>query len=112
MEFWESLKLTVHTLADLGLAENAADSLLWHECQRRGLVLLTANRNKHGPDSLEATIREHNALASLPVFTLADPKRVLQDKPYAYRVAESLLGYLLSIDHVLGAGRLFLPRGS
>lgn len=59
------------------------------------LVLITGNRNDDGADSLEATIRNENQPDSLPVITIADQDRVLQDRLSAERVAESLLDYLL-----------------
>jgi hypothetical protein len=34
---------------------------------------------------------------------------VLRDRVYAEKVAESLLDYLLRIDEVRGAGRLYVP---
>jgi hypothetical protein len=70
---------------------------------------VTANRNADGPDSLEATLRTQNTATSLPVFTIADAKRVLRSREYAERVALRLLDYLLDIDRVRGAGRLYLP---
>jgi hypothetical protein len=72
-------------------------------------VLLTSNRNADGPDSLEATIRAENQPDSLPVITISNHERVLQDRQYAERVAESLLDYLERIDEVRGTGRLYVP---
>ncbi len=46
---------------------------------------------------------------SLPVFTIADANRVVNDRDYARRVAEKLLEYLLMIDGVRGAGRMYVP---
>lgn len=81
-------------------------------CQHKELVLITANRNHDGEDSLEATIRRENTPHSLPVLTLADADRILFilfDPVYADHVAEKLLQYLLEIDLVRGTGRLYLP---
>ena len=61
----------------LGLPYNTSDRDLWQLCQQREIVLLTANRNDEGPNSLEATIRTLNAPSSLPVLTIADPELVL-----------------------------------
>ncbi len=108
-EIWAEINCGVFTLADLGLAANTPDSLIWHTCQQRRLVLITGNRNSKGPDSLEATIRLHNQLDSLPVLTLADADRVLVDRPYAERVAEKVLERLLEIENYCGSGRLFVP---
>src|SRR5438132_13654262 len=108
-EIWTSLALPIYRFADLSLASTTSDALVWQLCQERQLILLTANRNKEGPDSLEATIQASNQPTSLPVFTLADPDRVQNDRAYAHLVAERLLQYLLEIDRVRGTGRLYLP---
>jgi hypothetical protein len=108
-EFWLSLGLILYDFEDVGLDPKVADDVLWHVCQQQQIVLITANRNHDGPDSLEATIRAHNTLTSLPVFTIADDQRVLTSKDYAERVALKLLDYLLDIDRVRGAGRLYIP---
>ena len=71
----------------LELSYNAPDALIWRTCQREGLVLITGNRNDDGADSLEATIRNENQPDSLPVITIADADRVLQDRLYAEKVA-------------------------
>jgi hypothetical protein len=108
-DLWKGLGLSVVSFPALGLSYNSPDVVIWRTCQREGLVLITGNRNDDGPDSLEAVIREENKPESLPVLTLANPNRVLQDRLYAETVAESLLGYLMRIDEVRGAGRLYVP---
>jgi hypothetical protein len=74
-DLWEGLNVHVRTFPELGLAPNASDALIWHTCQQHQLVLITANRNKHGADSLEATIPADNTPSSLPVLTFASPRR-------------------------------------
>ena len=71
---------------------------------------MTANRNDDGPDSLEAVIRDRES-AGQPAgrHNLETPGRVLKDRLYAERVAERLLEYLMRIDEVRGAGRLYVP---
>ena len=108
-ELWMGLGLSVVSFPGLSLPYNASDALIWRTCQREGLVLITGNRNDDGADSLEATIRNENQPDSLPVITIADQDRVLQDRLYAEKVAESLLDFLLRIDQVRGAGRLYVP---
>jgi hypothetical protein len=93
----------------VGLAANASDAAVWSFCQQEELILLTANRNEAGPDSLEAILRARNSPTSLPVFTLADPRHFEVSREYAERVAERLLEYLMDIDQFRGTGRLFLP---
>ncbi len=108
-EIWLSLDLPIWSFADLSLTPDASDAAVWHACQRNEVILITANRNDDGDDSLQATIQTHNSPASLPVFTISEPKRVLRSSEYANRVVESLLEYLVDIDKVRGAGRLWLP---
>jgi hypothetical protein len=108
-ELWLSLKLPVETFETLGLTRDSPDVEVWKVCQSRQVILVTANRNQEGPDSLESAIRERNEAGSLPVFTIAAPRAVLASKAYAERVAVRLLDYLLDIDKYRGAGRLWLP---
>jgi hypothetical protein len=108
-DLWLGLNLRVWTFEDLGLKTDAPDADLWHICQDHQIVLITGNRNSEGPDSLEATIKQHNNANSLPVLTLADPKALSQGGIYAGRVVETMLQYLLEIDNVRGTGRLYLP---
>ncbi len=108
-DLWRELNVTVYNLDDLGLPTDASDLELWQRCQERDLVLLTANRNLEGDDSLEATIRRLNRSESLPVLTLSNPLRIIQDKRYAHLVAERLCEYLIEIDRYRGTGRIFLP---
>jgi hypothetical protein len=58
-ELWHHLNLTTPTFAELGLHPRSPDTNVWLMCQAEQLVLITANRNDDGPDSLEATIRTH-----------------------------------------------------
>ena len=106
---WEVLHLTPISLADLGLPSDASDRAVWEACQREQVILLTANRNDAGPDSLEATIQQYNTPASLPVFTLANEQRVLRNRLYAAAVAYQLLECLFDIDRYRGTGRLYVP---
>src|SRR5205085_2558935 len=97
------------TFGDFGLGNEAPDKLVWDTCQREQLVLVTANRNFDGPDSLEAAIRASNTPTSFPVFTLSNPDRFLNDRDYANEVADSVLEKLFDMDYHRGAGRLFVP---
>ncbi len=78
-------------------------------CQRAQVVLVTANRNDAGPESLEATIQHHNTPQSLPVFTLANDQRVLRDRPYAETVADRLIAALFDIDSYRDTARIYVP---
>ncbi len=108
-ELWAELGLEVMTFARLGIPGTTPDDELWRLCQREQIVLLTANRNHDGPDSLEAVIRNENRAGSLPVFTLGDADRVAESREYAVRTAVQLLDHLLRIDDLRGTGRLYLP---
>jgi hypothetical protein len=108
-ELWDEMALPLYTFADLGIRIDSADAEVWHRCQERAILLITANRNHHGPDSLEAVIRRDGTIDSLPVLTLADAERVVQDREYAAVVAERLIDICLDVDRVRGTGRLYLP---
>src|SRR4051812_48572775 len=75
-EFWADLGVPVFAFEDVGLPPSAPDIDVWESCQRRGLVLVTGNRNAESETSLEATIRTRGTIASLPVFTLANRDRI------------------------------------
>jgi hypothetical protein len=107
--FWDELRLRAFRFADLALRDSMPDDLLWEFCQREELILLTNNRNRSGQDSLDATIRVRNTVTALPVFTIANPRRVLRDRRYAEVVALRLLEILQDVDAVRGVGRLYLP---
>lgn len=104
-DLWYELGLVIQTFPALSLASDASDAVIWRLCQREGLVLITANRNKHGPDSLEAVIWAENQ----PVITVANADRVLRDRRYAERVAERRFDYLMRINEVRGTGRIYVP---
>ena len=59
-------------------------------------------------DSLEQTIREENTTASLPVLTVSASRR-LRDKQYRETCAERLVEFVMDLENLCGAGRLFLP---
>ncbi len=109
LEFWGALGLAALHFSDIGLDPKVGDRVMWHLCQAHELVLSTGNRNAHGPDSLEETIRRDNTPTSLPVLTLADPDRVFHEGDYAERVIGKLVDVLERIDSLRGTGRLYLP---
>lgn len=108
-ELWDDLGLIVESFPGLGLAHDASDAVIWRACQREGLVLITANRNRRGPDSLEAVIQAENQPHSLAVVTIGDANRVLKDRLYAEQAAICLLERLLAIDDLRGTGRIYVP---
>jgi hypothetical protein len=114
-EEWDRLDVPVESFASIGLLPDTDDRTLWSVCQARGLILVTANRNHDGVDSLEAAIRDGGPTA-LPVLTYGNATRILTDPSYAEAAAISLLGYLLDLidrpETVLGTGRLYLPKST
>ena len=107
---WQAMNLSSFaTLDQLGMDASASDREIWLFCQHEGFLLFTANRNMDGEDSLEAVIRRHGRHNSLPVLTLADPDRVLEDAAYrelcAYRIAE----IAIETDSSRGITRMFIP---
>ncbi len=65
-DLWNALGLSAVTFPALGLAFDSSDALVWRTCQKEEFVLITANRNKRGPDSLEAVIQRENSRAACP----------------------------------------------
>ena len=108
-EFWDELDVTVHSFASAGLPLSTPDDELWQWCQNRDTFLLTINRNDEGPHSLHATIVARASVRSLPVLTLANPDRVLNDARHARDVAVRLMEILDEVDRNRGTGRLWLP---
>jgi hypothetical protein len=76
--------------------------------QSQQMILLTANRNSRGEDSLEVASRKWNRPDSLPVITIADADRLMADRKYAERVASRIMDLLADIDHLRGTRRLFV----
>ncbi|MCI0741837.1 MAG: DUF5615 family PIN-like protein [Gemmataceae bacterium] len=108
-EIWRSLNLRIFTFEDLGLDDTASDLEVWKTCQSNEIILVTANRNDDGPESLESAIRQFNTATNLPVFTLANVSKMESSRSYAFRVATKILQNLLEMDGFLGTGRLFVP---
>jgi hypothetical protein len=108
-DLWNDLGLSVETLLTLGLSPDSPDAVVWRTCQREGLVLITGNRNADAPDSLELVIRGENQSDSLPVITLADPRRIQRERTHAEKTAERILDYLMRIEDLRGSGRLYAP---
>ena len=108
-EFWIHLGLSLLRFEDVALTPASTDQEIWKRCQEENLILVTNNRNRSADDSLEATIRLYKTLQSLPVFTIGNLARFRRSEDYAQRVLKQFYDYLLDIDRVRGAGRLFLP---
>ena len=106
-EIWNSLGIPFFVFANI--VPGSADDIVWQTCQDNELVLITGNRNKDGPTSLEATLRERLKPDSLPVITVSRPKMLGVKSTYTAQVGIQLLDYLLNIDKFRGTGRLYVP---
>lgn len=95
--------------AEVDLAIDSNDRVVWRLAQEKQMILLTANRSMKGKDSLEQVMREESTLNSLPVFTIANADRLLNDVDYRGRCVESLIEITLDIDSYRGARRIFIP---
>ncbi len=93
---------------DVALAHDSTDREVWRLVQARGMLLLTANRNMDGEDSLEQTIRAENTSTALPVITISTIGRMVE-APYRIRCATRLAEIVIYLSNYLGTGRLFIP---
>lgn len=105
----ELIDIPMLTFADIGMPVDAPDREVWHYAQKHQLVLLTANRNGAGEDSLEQTIREENAPTALPVLTVGDADRIIKESLYCKQCVERIVDIVLNIENYLGAGRIYIP---
>lgn len=94
--------------SDIGLSDNANDRVVWRFAQAEKMILLTANRNMEGDDSLEQIIRTANTLTSSPVVTIANLDN-LKDSAYREACAERLLEIVFDLDNYMGTARIFIP---
>ncbi|CCI14186.1 Similar to tr/A0ZJ11/A0ZJ11_NODSP Acyl-carrier-protein S-malonyltransferase [Microcystis aeruginosa PCC 9806] len=95
--------------AEMDLSINSDDRTVWRLAQENQMILLTANRSMKGKDSLEQVMREENTSESLPVITVSNADRLLNDSEYRGRCVESLVEIVLDIDTYRGARRIFIP---
>jgi predicted nuclease of predicted toxin-antitoxin system len=108
-EGWlDLLQIRFFTFEELGLPINSNDRLVWQFAQTNQMILITANRNMKGSDSLEQTIREENTITSLPIITVGNPDR-FDERVYRERCATRLMEILLDLKNYMGAGRIFIP---
>jgi len=97
------------TFAEMDLSINSDDRTVWRLAQENQMILLTANHSMEGKDSLEQVLREENTSESLPVITVSNADRLLNDSEYRGRCVESLVEIVLDIDTYRGARRIFIP---
>ncbi|MGA7934124.1 MAG: ACP S-malonyltransferase [Kovacikia sp.] len=102
------LSIRFVTLQEAGLAADTNDRIIWRFAQSNQMLLLTANRNAKGEDSLEQTIREEGTSTSLPVITIGNLDRLFE-REYREQCSARLADIVLSIENYLGVSRLFIP---
>ncbi len=67
-ELWQEMAVRIESFASVRLPYHTPDAELWQLCQTQQIVLITGNRNKAGPEALEAIIERSNTPTSLPVY--------------------------------------------
>ncbi|MCY7381243.1 MAG: ACP S-malonyltransferase [Microcoleus sp. CAN_BIN18] len=97
------------TFDEMGLSINSDDRVVWQLAQSNQMILLTANRSMKGENSLEQVMREEITSTSLPVITIGDADRLLNDSQYRQRCAIRLVEIVLDINTYMGVSRLFIP---
>jgi len=97
------------TFKEIELSTDSNDRTVWRIAQENQMILLTANRNMQGEDSLEQVLREDNTPDSLPVVTMANLDRFSREPNYRSRCADRIIEILLDIDNYMGIGRIFIP---
>ena len=107
-EGWlDLLSIRFVTLQEAGLAADTGDRIIWRFAQSNQMLLLTANRNAKGENSLEQTIREESTSTSLPVITIGNLDRLVE-REYREQCSARLADIVLSIENYLGVSRLFI----
>ncbi|MBN3873282.1 ACP S-malonyltransferase [Nostoc sp. JL33] len=94
---------------DIELPTDSNDRVVWQLAQQNRVILLTANRNMKGEDSLEQVIREDNTPDSLPVITIGNLDRFSKEASYRSRCADRIIEIVLDIENYIGVGRIFIP---
>jgi hypothetical protein len=97
------------TFTEINLPIDSDDRVVWRLAQKSQMILLTANRSMKGKNSLEQVMREENSSESLPVITISNADRLLNESEYRNRCVEKLIEIALDVDNYRGAKRIFLP---
>ena len=79
-----------------------------HQLQAQ-MILLTANRSMKDEDSLEQVMREENTQDSLPVVTIGNADRVLNDSTYREQCVDRIVEIAIYTANYMGARRVFIP---
>jgi hypothetical protein len=94
---------------EVGLSIDSNDRVVWRLAQENRMILLTANRSMKDEDSLEQVMREENTQNSLPVVTIGNADRVLNDSSYRERCVDRLVEIAIYTVNYMGARRIFIP---
>jgi Domain of unknown function (DUF5615) len=104
----ELMPIEFVTFREVGLPIDSSDRVVWRYAQAHQMLILTANRNMKGDDSLEQVMREENTEAAFPVVTIGSLER-FSEPEYRERCVERLIEIIVDIDQYKGVGRLFIP---
>jgi len=94
---------------EVGLSIDSNDRVVWRVAQENQMILLTANRSMKDEDSLEQVMREENTQNSLPVVTIGNADRVLNDSSYRERCVDRIVEIAIYTVNYMGARRVFIP---
>jgi predicted nuclease of predicted toxin-antitoxin system len=108
-EGWlDLLPIRFFTFQEVELPMDSSDRAVWDFAQTNQMILITANRNMKGDDSLEQTMRKHNTPTSLPILTIGNPDR-FDESSYRQKCATRLIEILFDLENHMGVGRIFIP---
>lgn len=94
---------------EVGLSIDSSDRVVWRIAQENKMILLTANRSMKDEDSLELVMREENTQNSLPVVTVGNADRVLNDSSYRERCVDRIVEIAIYTVNYMGSRRVFIP---
>lgn len=106
------LRIEFLTFGEVGVSTDLDDRALWKLCQENGWLLFTDNRNRDGPDSLQATLDECWQTGDLPILTPANKAKFERDSSYAAQVAQEIAELLFGISdgQFRDQQRIYVPR--
>jgi predicted nuclease of predicted toxin-antitoxin system len=93
------------TFREIELSTDSSDRVVWQVAQNNQMILLTANRNMKGEDSLEKTLREDNTPNSLPIVTIGNLDRFRSEPGYRSQCTDRIIEILLDLENYTGVGR-------
>jgi hypothetical protein len=94
---------------EVDLSNSSNDRIVWRLAQAKQMILLTANRSMKDEDSLEQVMREENSLTALPVVTIGNADRVLNDANYREQCVARIAEISMYTSNYMGVGRIFIP---